>query len=247
MKNWEIDINCDVGEGLGNEAQLFPFISSCNLACGGHAGDAKTIREVIALAHMHQVRVGAHPSYPDKENFGRKSMEMNSDDFRNSIISQIELVEDILSDKKGTLTHIKAHGALYNDLAKDRELALKYLNILKPYKSSTALFLPFGSVLAKEALKSGWRCKYEAFGDRNYNDDLSLVSRTSDSALITAPENALEHLLLMIKKSRVKTVSGNLIPIKADTYCIHGDTSSAYEILTYLSVEFPKHNIHLKK
>ncbi|QBA64076.1 5-oxoprolinase subunit PxpA [Muriicola soli] len=247
MKNREIDINCDVGEGLGNEAKLFPYISSCNLACGGHAGDKKIIAEVIALAHMHQVRVGAHPSYPDKANFGRKSMEMSPVDFENSIISQIKLVEENLLEQKGSLSHIKAHGALYNDLAKDRQLAIQYLKILQPYKTRLALFLPFGSVLAEEADKSGWRCKYEAFGDRNYNDDLSLVSRTSGKALIIAPENVLEHLLLMITKSTVKTVSGNLVPIKADTYCIHGDTSSAYEILTYLSVQFPKHNIHLKK
>ena len=247
MKKWEIDINCDVGEGLGNEAKLFPYISSCNLACGAHAGNDKTMRDVITLALAHHVRIGAHPSYPDRENFGRKSIEMSPEDFSESILSQIAKLDTMLAEHKVSLSHIKAHGALYNDLAKDRSLAKQYLKILQPYKSRTSLFLPYGSVIAEEAERSDFHCIYEAFGDRNYNDDLSLVSRTSETALLTDPSEVLKHLLLMIRKSSVKTITGRLIPIVANTYCIHGDTSSAYEILMYLSEEFPKHNIHLKK
>lgn len=247
MEKWEIDINCDVGEGLGNEAKLFPYISSCNLACGAHAGNDETMLGVITLALAHHVRIGAHPSYPDRENFGRKSIEMSPEAFKESILSQIRKLDTMLTEHKVSLSHIKAHGALYNDLAKDRHLAKQYLNILQPYKSRTSLFVPYGSVLAEEGNSSGFHCIYEAFGDRNYNDDLSLVSRTSELALLTRPTEVFKHLLRMIKKSTVKTISGSFIPIVADTFCIHGDTSSAYEILMYLSEEFPKHNIHLKK
>lgn len=247
MEKWEIDINCDVGEGLGNEAKLFPYISSCNLACGAHAGNDETMMDVVKLALTHHVHIGAHPSYPDRENFGRKSIEMSPEAFKDSILFQIAKLDTMLTEHKVSLSHIKAHGALYNDLAKDRHLSKQYLEILHPYKNRTSLFVPYGSILAEEAESSGFHCTYEAFGDRNYNDDLSLVSRTSGLALLTDPREVFEHLILMIRKSTVKTITGRLIPIVANTYCVHGDTSSAYEILMYLSEEFPKHNIHLKK
>jgi UPF0271 protein len=247
VKQWEVDINCDVGEGVGNEALLFPHISSCNLACGAHAGDEQTIREVAVLAISQNVKIGAHPSYPDRENFGRHSLEMKPDEFRKSIRSQIRLLREITEAQGGELDHIKAHGALYNDLARDRELSRQYLRVIEEYRDRVSLYVPYGSVIGQEAEDSGFRCIYEAFGDRNYEDDLSLVSRKSDNALITSPEDVLEHLLRMIIKSEVKTVHGNLRPMLAHTYCIHGDTANAYEILAYLSVELPKHNIHLNK
>ncbi|NER11398.1 UPF0271 protein [Muriicola jejuensis] len=247
MKQWEVDINCDVGEGIGNEGQLFPFISSCNLACGGHAGDEDTMQEVISLAREHGVRVGAHPSYPDRENFGRQSVKMEAKAFREAIRSQVDLLQRKLTDLDTPMTHIKAHGALYNDLARDRQLAYQYLEAIRDYRSAIALYVPYASSIAEAANDMGFTCVYEAFGDRNYEDDLSLVSRRSPLALITQPYEVLQHLLRMIRNSEVKTVSGNLKKIVAHTYCIHGDTATAFEILAYLSVEFPKHHIHLRK
>ncbi len=243
----EVDINCDVGEGIGNESSLFPMVSSCNLACGGHAGDERSMRKVISLAEEHRVNVGAHPSYPDREYFGRRSIKMSPGEFRNSILSQIRSLESLL-DKQGLgMTHIKAHGALYNDLARDRELAVRYLDVISEYRDSVPLFVPWGSAIGLEAENSGFTTIYEAFADRNYEDDLTLVPRSSDNALITQPKEVLEHLLIMIKESTVKTLHGKRVPIKASTYCIHGDTSNAFEILMYLSEEFPKHRIRLKK
>jgi UPF0271 protein len=247
VRQWEVDINCDVGEGMGVEALLFPMISSCNLACGGHAGDEESMREVIALAIEHGVVVGAHPSYPDRENFGRKSLRMSAGALRDSIRMQIHTLENLLEENNRPMTHIKAHGALYNDLVKDRELALRYLEAVGEYRENTSLYVPWGSVIGREAEASGFRCTYEAFADRNYENDLSLVSRKSRHALITQPQEVLVHLLRMIKESSVKTIQGKLLPIKAQTYCIHGDTSNAFEILAYLSEEFPKHHIRLKK
>lgn len=246
-KTWTIDINCDVGEGLQNEAQLFPFISSCNLACGGHAGDVDTMNEVIALAVKHHVKIGAHPSYPDREHFGRKSMSLPSEEFKASISVQVDLLASLIRDHGASMHHIKAHGALYNDLAKDKELAKTYLDSIINYKDKISLYVAYGSVIAGEALKLGFKIIYEAFGDRNYRKDLSLVPRSEANALITDPKLVLKHLLLMIKKGVVQVPPGELVPIVANTFCIHGDTVSAYEILMYLSEELPKHHIHLEK
>ncbi|WP_297765257.1 5-oxoprolinase subunit PxpA [uncultured Muriicola sp.] len=246
-KKWTIDINCDVGEGLHNEAQLFPFISSCNLACGGHAGDGETMNKVIRLAIKHQIKIGAHPSYPDREHFGRKSMSLPPEEFKESIRSQVELLDSLIRAHGASMHHIKAHGALYNDLAKDKELAKSYLESILHVKDTISLYVAYGSVIAGEALQMGYKIIYEAFGDRNYRKDLSLVPRSQTNAIISDPKQVLKHLLLMIKKGEVQVPEGDLVPIVANTFCIHGDTVSAYEILMYLSEELPKHHIHLEK
>lgn len=242
-----IDINCDVGEGVGNEARLFPFISSCNIACGGHAGNSKTMRDIARLADGHGVRVGAHPSYPDMENFGRVAMEISDTELKSAIEAQLEAFCTILSEENIRLHHIKPHGALYNIIAKNRHLASLFLDVVERYRAEAILFVPPSSKIATEADRRGFRIKYEAFGDRNYNDDLSLVSRKLPNALVSEPKDVLEHMLRMIKKGVVRTVSGNEIPLKADTFCIHGDTPSAFEILAYLSQELPRHHVQLKK
>lgn len=246
-KKWIIDINCDVGEGVGNEALLFPLISSCNLACGGHAGDIATMNHVIKLALEHGIKIGAHPSYPDKEHFGRKSISLAPEMFTASIRKQVDLLDSLIQDHGARMHHIKAHGALYNDLAKNKDLTKTYLNSIEDYKETLTLYTAYDSVLAREALKMGFKITYEAFGDRNYKEDLTLVSRDHANALITDPKKVFDHLLPMIKQGKVQIPEGELIPIEAHTFCIHGDTLSAYEILMYLSEELPKHHIHLEK
>lgn len=242
-----IDINCDVGEGIGNEAQLLPLISSCNIACGGHAGDGATMREVIKLANKYRVKVGAHPAYPDRANFGRISMDIPEDRLTSSIQDQIQKLVNLLEEEAMDLHHIKAHGALYNDLAKSRSLSRLFLQAMEKYWGSTYLYVPFGSEIAKEALDMGLRIKYEAFADRNYNNDLSLVSRTHAHALIEYPGKVLEHLRRMVTEQTVRTQVGENIHIEADTYCIHGDTPNALQILTYLSKHLPNYQIHIAK
>ena len=241
----QIDLNCDVGEGQENENELLPFISSCNIACGGHAGDPQTMDRVIRIALQNDVKIGVHPSYPDRENFGRESLEMSQSDFRDSIRSQINIFSEILKKEQGNLNHIKPHGALYNDLAKDEELCQAFLEAIAPYKEGVKLYVPFGSVIAKEAANSGWDVVYEAFGDRNYNDDLSLVSRKNANALIMKPEEVLAHVLNIVDKGMVKTISGHFQPIKAETFCLHGDTPQVLQILMYLSRELPKRDIRV--
>ncbi len=242
----QIDINSDVGEGINNESEIFKFISSCNVACGGHYGDANSIKSISLLAKKSNVKVGAHPSYPDKENFGRVSVKMNSDDFIHEIKAQVNTFHKILCDVDMLMHHVKPHGALYNDLVKDEGLANSFLEAIQQHKNDIFLYVPPNSVIKTLALNSGFKIKVEAFADRNYNDDLSLVSRKLDNALIKEPQQVLQHILLLVGK-QVKTVSRNLIPINADTYCIHGDTPFALNILQYLSIKLSNHNIVIKK
>ncbi|WP_282055654.1 5-oxoprolinase subunit PxpA [Maribacter luteus] len=247
MEKFKIDINCDVGEGIGNEEAILPLISSCNIACGGHAGDKETMTRTVILAKEHKVLVGAHPSYPDTENFGRSTMAIDSDRLSLSIQNQIKGLQSILDHKQVTLHHIKAHGALYNDLAKDESLAENYLSAIKAYKPSVHLYVPPNSVIAELARDRGFSVKFEAFADRNYNEDLSLVSRKLPNAVINEPKAVLNHLARMVKQGMVVTLNGVECAMNADTYCLHGDTPNAFQILMYLSNELPKQQIYIKK
>jgi UPF0271 protein len=246
MVNRIIDINCDVGEGIGNEADLFPMISSCNIACGGHAGSKESIRQSIKLALKYNVRVGAHPSYPDKENFGRVSMNISEGDLITSISNQLKLFMTECNKLGATLHHIKPHGALYNDIAKSEQLANVFLSAILPYKDTVILYVPYSSVIEVLAKASNFNIMKEAFADRNYNTDLSLVSRKQDNALLSNGKDVLEHLVLMSNENQVRTVNGEKNPIEADTFCIHGDTPSAFQILTYITVHLPEHNLQAK-
>lgn len=247
MKKIYIDINCDVGEGIGNEKDLFPIISSCNIACGGHAGDRGTMQDVVRSAKKNKVKVGAHPSYPDKENFGRVSIDIQTEKLIDSIQGQIASLISVLKGENIGLHHIKPHGALYNDMAKDARIARIFLMAIKSYKLSSFLYVPYASIIEKMALGQGFQIRREAFGDRNYNTDLTLVSRRLPNAMIEEPKEVMEHIVSMVQNQQLKTVSGDYVKIIADTYCIHGDTSSALEILAYLSTTLPKQDIYIKK
>ncbi|MAU14574.1 MAG: lactam utilization protein LamB [Muricauda sp.] len=247
MDQFKIDINCDVGEGVGNEAEIFPFISSCNIACGGHAGDSDTMLKIASLAKKHKVEVGAHPSFPDKANFGREVMDISNQDLIQSIRNQLADFDEVLKHEQVTLHHIKAHGALYNQTARDEQLAGVYLDAIVEYRDNTILYVPFGSVIARMAKERGFQVWFEAFADRNYNLDLTLVSRKEKNAIIEEPEEVLQHILPIIKNDEVISINGKSLKICAHTLCIHGDTVSALKILTYLSKELPKKQVHIQK
>ena len=246
MEKRYIDINCDVGEGIGNEAELLPLVSSCNIACGGHAGDITSMTRTVKLAKKYGVRIGAHPSYPDRENFGRVSMDIDSQKFEESIQDQIKRLTILLEKEKMVLHHIKPHGALYNDLVGNHELAELFLNALGIYTDSV-LYVPPGSVISQKAKERGFKIKLEAFADRTYNPDLSLVSRKLPGAVLKKPKAVLVHLLKMVIEGKVKTIDGAEVSLNADTYCLHGDTPNALQILMYLSEELPKQEIYIKK
>lgn len=232
--NKQIDINCDVGEGIDNEHLLMPYISSCNIACGAHAGDLQTIDKVIGLAKKHQVKIGAHPSFPDKENFGRKIMNISNSALQKSVETQIQLVIQRAALQKIKIHHIKPHGALYNLAAKDSTIATIVLNAIENVIKEVSLYAPYNSVIAKEAEKRNMKVKYEAFIDRSYNEDASLVSRTLPNAIIEDKEVAFQQLVKIFKEEKVSTVQGKEILLKATTFCVHGDHKEAVGLLKYL-------------
>ena len=233
-----LDINCDLGEGLNNEHIIMPLIDSCNIACGGHAGDNGSMIECVEISIRNNVKIGAHPSYPDKINFGRKKINISPLELSYSIISQIESLEAIASSYGIILNHIKAHGALYNQMMIDADISNLYLDALKEFKNKYSLFIPYKSEIEKIAIKRGFSIVYEVFGDRNYNDDLSLVSRNYENALITDPINVVEHIKTIKETKTVKTINGNFQKIKFDTICIHSDTNNSVDILKKINKEF---------
>lgn len=246
MKDYNIiDINADVGEGLGNESELMLYLSSCNIACGGHAGDRATMTKVVKLAKKHNIKIGAHPSFPDKANFGRVDMNMSAADLYSSLRKQIEDFQYVLQEENAQLHHLKPHGALYNLAARDENIAQVILEVLKSIAMPIKLYAPYQSVIAELALKENIEVTFEAFADRNYNEDLSLVSRRKTDALLTNKVKILDHILRMVKHEKVRAINGVEVSIKASTFCVHGDTRNALEILKYLNQELPKTKIKI--
>jgi len=233
-----ININCDLGEGTNNEEIIMPLISSCNIACGGHAGDFKSMTKCVELSINHNNKIGAHPSFPDKKNFGRKPLKISKDDLSKSIIQQISSLEKIVKKMGSKLYHIKAHGALYNEMYHDKILSEIYLNSISKYKKRCYLYVPFNSELEKLAIEKGYRILYETFGDRNYNDDLTLVSRNLYEAIIEDPKEVIDHIKNMIYNNEVKSINGLNHKIKTDTICIHSDTNNSIRILKEINREF---------
>ncbi|MCA0152849.1 5-oxoprolinase subunit PxpA [Winogradskyella vincentii] len=245
-KTYSVDINADLGEGIGNEEMLMPFLSSCNIACGGHAGDKSIIQEVLKLAKQHNVKVGAHPSFPDRENFGRKIMDIEPKDLKVSLLQQIHELKKLADELGLELNHIKPHGALYNLITIDKETANIVVETIKDLDFEVKLYAPFNSVIAKLAIANNIEVVYEAFADRNYNEDLTLVSRKLNNAIKHKKEEVLSHVLGMVKDQKVITVNHQERMIKASTFCVHGDTENALEIVRYLNSELPKNGVEVE-
>lgn len=240
-----IDINCDVGEGVANEHLLMQYISSCNIACGGHFGNEKTIDETIRLALKSKVKIGAHPSFPDTKNFGRKVMNISNSELRKSLDSQLQLFKQRVLKQKGLINHVKPHGALYNLVAKDKSTATILVDVIKQSFENIKIYVPYNSVIEKVAKEHSLEIVYEAFADRNYNEDLSLVSRLQKNAVITDPKLVYNHLYSMINKNKVATITNTEVIIKASTFCVHGDNKNALEILREVTQLLKKQNIQV--
>jgi len=224
-----IDINCDMGEGIGNDELIMPFISSANIACGFHAGDEETMKHTIELCLRHSVAIGAHPSFYDRKNFGRTEMNLSPNEIYDLIILQLRTIDKIAGTNGEKLSHVKPHGALYNMSAKDQEIAAAIARAVKDFDDALILFGLSGSYSIMQANAFGLRSASETFADRTYQDDSSLTSRTQTNALIENAERAVEQVLQMINEKTVTTVTGKKIPIVADTICIHGDGEHAVE------------------
>src|SRR5688572_9187816 len=223
----EVDLNCDMGEGIGNDVDIMPFISSANIACGYHAGDEETMNRTIELAMQYGVSIGAHPSFPDMENFGRKEMYLDEQVLYDIIVLQIQVLDTIAESAGITIHHVKPHGALYNMGAKDPAIAAIIARSVKDIDPSLVFYGLSGSHLINEAKNLGLKTASEVFADRTYQDDGSLTPRSQNNALIETEEQALQQVLQMIKKGTVQAISGKIIPIVAETICIHGDGKHA--------------------
>jgi len=237
-----ININCDLGEGLNNEHIIMPLINSCNIACGGHAGDSNIMIECVEISIKNEVLIGAHPSYPDRENFGRKKIDISRSELYYSLLDQIERLNSIAKSYGTKLHHIKAHGALYNQMFTDRDLSDFYLDTIKSFQEECYIYIPYNSEIEKSALEKGYRVMYEAFGDRLYNDNLSLVSRDNKDALINTPKSVIDQIYNIIDSKKIKSINGVYQSIKADTICIHSDTDNAVEILKEINKVFKNIN-----
>ena len=216
-----IDINADLGEGSLNDAQLMPLISSCSIACGGHFGNETTMRTAVQLAKKHKVKIGAHPSYPDVKNFGRKVLPIPKNLLSEAVHQQLVRFISICESEDIQVHHMATQ--------------------VRP-----KLYVPYGSVLAKKA-KPLLPLEYEAFIDRTYNDDLSLVSRTEKDAVIYEPNPAWSQLQLMVENNLVQTRKLNKVSIVANTYCIHSDTPNVIEILSFIRQQMKQFHIGLNK
>lgn len=222
-----IDLNCDMGEGIGNDEAIMPFITSANIACGAHAGDEETMRTTMLLAKQHGVNIGAHPSFYDRKNFGRTEMEISPQEVYNLVTEQLFLFQKIADAAGATVHHVKPHGALYNMAARDASLARAVAQAVKDFNANLVLFGLSGSALVTEASLLGLKAWNEVFADRSYQDNGSLTPRSQPNALIEDEEKAVAQVLQMVQTGMVTTASGKEIPIAADTVCIHGDGKNA--------------------
>ncbi len=225
------DINCDMGEGIGNDELIMPFITSANIACGYHAGDAATMWQTVELAVKHKVAIGAHPSFLDRKNFGRTEINLDKEEIYDLVSQQLIILNEITSEIDTKLNHVKPHGALYNMSAKDAVLASAIARAVKDFDASLILFGLSGSHSISEAKAIGLQTASEVFADRTYRDDSSLTLRSQPNALIDDTNKVVQQVLQMIKEGTVKTVSGKIIPIVAETICIHGDGKQAVEFV----------------
>lgn len=244
MKQW-VDLNCDLGEGCTTDAAIMPFISSANIACGYHAGNEEIIRKTLLLAKQFNVAAGAHPSYPDRANFGRKEMELPIQEIKSMVIAQIELVKKLAEEIGLQLQHVKPHGALYNKAAKDIKIATAIAEAVKEVDASLILFGLANSESGKAAEKAGLIFYNEVFADRTYTDQGQLTPRSEYNALINTNEEAIGQVLQMISKGTVTSTNGHIIPIQADTICIHGDGEHAVSFAQHINSIILASNIQI--
>ena len=228
----EININCDLGEkskfhSTKNDPHLLNIVNSANIACGYHAGDEKTMDETIKISIKNDVSIGAHPSFNDPENFGRKRINLSNLEISNLITDQYEILQKIASNHNEKVTHIKPHGALNNMACEDFDLANTIAKTIYNINKDIIFLVPTGSQMEVAANKLNMKIACEIFADRNYEDDGNLVSRSKDNALITDPEIAKKHVLKMVKNQALNCYSGKQIPCKIDSVCIHGDNESS--------------------
>lgn len=242
----QVDLNADLGEGAGHDEELLAFVTSANIACGFHAGDANTMRESIEAARHHGVAVGAHPSLFDRENFGRKELPATSDEVFDAVTYQLGVFQAIAEAAGVDLNHVKPHGALYNMAARDAGLAEAVARAIAVVGPTLILFAPGKSALASAGQANGLKIACEVFADRNYLSDGALVPRSRPDALLHNPEEAAARVLRMLREGKVRSVDGVDVDVRAETICVHGDTPGAVDFACALRSQLEKEGVTIR-
>jgi len=234
-KGYPIDLNADLGEGGKFDSELLMLINSANIACGGHAGDPQSMRETVTQALKSKVKVGAHPSFPDRHHFGRKSIDISNKQLSDSIYQQIMALRAICDELGAKLFHVKPHGALYHEVANNEVLGLILIDVIKRIDPALKLMILAGSPLVKQARQHGLTVIEEAFADRTYLNDGSLAPRSGEGAVIHDPQLAWQQVRQIIENKPVTTLGDPPLIIKADTICLHGDNEQALAFAKLIS------------
>jgi len=247
----EININCDLGESsklhsTENDPLLLNIVNSANIACGYHAGDKKTMEKTIEISKFNKVSIGAHPSFDDKENFGRKRINLSSVEIAKLIIDQINILSEIASIKEMKVTHVKPHGALNNMACENYELAKIISESIMKINKDLIFLVPSGSQMEKAGKKLGIKVASEIFADRNYEDDGNLVSRSKKNAIIIDPKIAEHHIIKMVKNQALNCYSGKQISCEIDSICVHGDGQTAVNTAKQIKEGLIKSGVTLK-
>jgi 5-oxoprolinase (ATP-hydrolysing) subunit A len=238
-----IDLNADLGEGAGHDAELMPFISSANIACGAHAGNLDTMIEAVESAVSHGVAVGGHPGYFDLENFGRQERTIEPDEAARLVLLQLEQIYEVAGRR---LRHVKLHGALYNQVSREPPLAEAVASELARLWPNLIVFALAGSAFARALRSRDMRLAEEVFADRTYQEDGSLTPRGQPGALITDQDTAVAQVLRMLREGVVRAVGGADVPIRADTVCLHGDGTQPVALAQRLRAELVTAGIAVK-
>jgi len=241
-----VDLNADLGEGAGHDDELLALVTSANIACGFHAGDAETMRRSIEAARDRRVAVGAHPSLFDRENFGRKEFPVKPNEVFDAIVYQLGIFQAIAEAAKVRPNHVKPHGALYNMAVRDAELAEAVTRAIASLDTKLILFAPQNSALARAGKTSGLQIAHEVFADRNYLSDGSLVPRTRADALLHDPEEAAARVVRMLREGKVRSVDGLDVDVRAETVCLHGDKPGAVDFARVLKSRLEKEGVSVR-
>ena len=247
----EININCDLGESsklhsTENDPLLLKIVNSANIACGYHAGDKITMKKTIEISKENNVSIGAHPSFKDPENFGRKRLNLPSIEITKLVIDQINILSNIATKSELKVTHVKPHGALNNMACEDYDLAKIISESIIKVNKDLIFLVPTGSQMEKAGKKLGMKVAVEIFADRNYEDNGNLVSRSKNNAMIVDPEIAEKHVIKMIQNQAINCYSGKQIPCEIDAVCVHGDGSNAVDTAKQIKEGLIKSDVTLK-
>lgn len=243
MSNQALQINCDLGEGVPGENKILPWIDAGSVACGGHCGDEGSIRKTFEECLRAGVKVGAHPSYPDRENFGRKSLKIPFEVLKKSLLNQISVFEKVLAEFSLDFDHIKFHGALYNDAAKSAALAQDLALFLHEFFPQIAVFVPPFSEMENAAKTHGLRTKREVFGDRTYRNDFRLLERNQPKALLTEFDEIDDQVGSILGQGCIYAITDDRLEVKADTICFHGDNPGIHRFLPRIRQKYWNHKL----